>query len=235
MKTRSSVVMMALFLAITATMAVFLYVQGIQEEARTGGGMVSVVVSQEDIAAGTALDDLISQGAFKTISVPKNTLVENAVTKLSQLDGRETSAPILAGEQISTARLQGSNTLPGGTLGIPDGYEALSVSLELPRLAGGAIQRGDHVTAYGTFNQAADQGGPATVTLVPDIEVLDIGQPGARQTTGMPHLMVTLALKPLDAQKLVFAQEQGTVWLGLLPPDQHGTPQNPTTLGQLVR
>jgi pilus assembly protein CpaB len=236
MKSRSSVVMMALLLAMTATLAVFLYVQGVQEQARTGGGTVEVVVSEEDIAAGTALNDLIDRGVFTTLPVTKDSLVDGAVTELTELKDRTTGAPILAGEQISTARLQGSNELPGGTLGIPDGYSALSFSLELPRVAGGAIQPGDHVTAYGTFTGSATQGGSTTVTLVPDIEVLYVTRPAARQTTqANPNIMVTLALRPRDAQKLVFAQEQGSVWLGLLPPNQKGAAQRPTTLLELVR
>jgi pilus assembly protein CpaB len=236
MRSRGSVLMMALLLAVAATTAVFLYLQGVQDQARTGGGTVEVVVSDEDIPAGTALDDLISRGVFTTIPVTKDSLVEGAVTELADLEDRTTNAPVLAGEQISTARLQGSNELPGGTLGIPDGYAALSFSLELPRVAGGAVQPGDHVTAYGTFNNSSTEGGPATVTLVPDIEVLDITRPTARQTTSAnPNLMVTLALRPADAQKLVFAQEQGSVWLALLPPNQRGTAQPSTTLGELVR
>jgi pilus assembly protein CpaB len=236
MRSRSSVVMVALLLAITATLAVFLYVEGVQEQAKTGGGTVEVVVSEEDIAAGTALNDLIESGVFTTLPVTKDSLVDGAVTELADLKDRTTGAPILAGEQISTARLQGTNELPGGNLGIPNGYAALSFSLELPRVAGGAIQPGDHVTAYGTFSGSATQGGPTTVTLVPDIEVLNLVRPATRQTTSAnPNVMVTLALRPRDAQKLVFAQEQGSVWLALQPPNQKGSDQRPTNLLELIR
>ena len=55
-------------------------------------------------------------------------LVVGVVSSLSELEGRVTRYPILAGEQITTARLQGSTEeLPGGVLGIPEGFEAISV------------------------------------------------------------------------------------------------------------
>jgi hypothetical protein len=46
---------------------------------------------------------------------------------------------------------------------------------------------------------------------------------------------VTMALRPRDAQRVVFGQENGSVWLGLLPPGQAGTAQPPFTTGQVVR
>jgi hypothetical protein len=46
---------------------------------------------------------------------------------------------------------------------------------------------------------------------------------------------VTVALLPKDAQDVVFAQEKGTLWLGLLPPGESGKKQNPTNILKVVR
>jgi pilus assembly protein CpaB len=235
MRSRGLVVAVAFMLAMSATFVVYLYVRGVEKKT-SSGEMVSVVVSDQDIPAGTKLDDLIEGGHFDSLQVPQDAVVRGAVTQLSQLNGRETSAPVLQGEQISTTRLRGSEQLPGGMLGIPDDMQAVTLPLEAPRLAGGAIQQGDHVTIYGTFqNVASTQKSvpAATATLVPDVEVLKVStatQPNTADTSSQ----ITLALKPLDAEKVVFAQEQGSVWMALLPPNSKGQKSRPVTAIQLV-
>ena len=47
--------------------------------------------------------------------------------------------------------------------------------------------------------------------------------------------MVTLALRPKDAQKVLFFEENGFVWLGLLPPGQGGSSEPPFTTGDVPR
>ena len=237
MRSRGLVIAVAFLLAMSATFVVYLYMRGVEQRS-TGGDMVSVIVSDEDIPAGTQLDELIAEDHFSSLRVPEDAVVRDAVTSVASLHGRETSAPILAGEQISTTRLQGSEQLPGGNLGIPNGYQALTLPLEAPRLAGGAIQPGDHVTLYGTFTNVASAKGnapAATVTLVADVEVLEVTTSEVTSETSQTTQMATLALKAKDAQKTVFAQEQGSVWMTLLPPNENGTDSGTTTAAELVR
>ncbi|MBW3595221.1 MAG: Flp pilus assembly protein CpaB [Actinobacteria bacterium] len=237
MRSRGLVIAVAFLLAMSATFVVYLYMRGVEQRS-TGGRMVAVVVSDEDIPAGTTLDELIAEDHFSTIRVPEDAVVRDAVLSVQDLEGRETSAPILAGEQISTTRLRGSQQLPGGNLGIPDGYQAVTLPLETPRLAGGAIQQGDRVTLYGTFTNVASAKGnapAATVTLVADVEILEVTTPEVTGETAQTAEMVTLALKAKDAQNVVFAQEQGSVWMSLLPPNERGTDSGTTTAAELVR
>ncbi len=237
MRSRGLVVAVAFLLAMSATFVVYLYMRGLEKKT-TGGELVAVVVATEDIPAGTQLDELLAEDRFETRRVPEDAVVRGAVMSFDELEGRETSAPVLAGEQISTTRLRGSEQLPGGMLGIPNGYQALTLPLETPRLAGGAIQHGDRVTLYGTFtNITSAQGNSpaATVTLVPDVEVLDVTAQEVTGETSQTMEMVTLALKPKDAQAVVFAQEQGSVWMTLLPPNEKGADSGSTTAAELVR
>ena len=50
------------------------------------------------------------------------------------------------------------------------------------------------------------------------------------QQSDSDRIRITLDLLPQDAQNLVFAQENGLVWLGLLPPDEDGTQPNASTV-----
>jgi pilus assembly protein CpaB len=227
MKSRALFLGVALLLASSATLAVFLYVNGVKKQAGvSGSGAVTVIVSDRDIPAGTDLDTLMAEGAFTAMSVPEDAQVRGAVGDLSELEGRITSSPVLEGEQITSARLQGGDqALPGGTLGIPRGYEAVTLPLEMPRLVGGAVQPGDHVTIYGTFNRPED----ITVTLVPDVEVLRVTgflrSPDASDS--VDETSVTLALKAQDSAKVVLAQEKGSIWFALQPPEQEGSKSKP--------
>lgn len=201
MKSRGVVVVLALILATIATAGVFLYSRGVKQEAIKGGDLQDVIVAKVDIPANTDLDQLIGAGQFELLQVPVDAVVNGAVTDLSQLRGRRNSAFILAGEQIPLSRVE-SGEIPGGALGIPEGHQAISVSLEGPRAIAGALAGGDHVTIYATFEgvslalleknliKSAAAGtssgsGPfgnsqsipefdATAVLIPEVEVLRV-------------------------------------------------------------
>jgi Flp pilus assembly protein CpaB len=226
MRLRGAAVFLALLLAFGATIAVFLYVKGVRQEAKTANvGTVAVIVSKVDLPVGTKMDTLITQGAFTTQDIPQDALVQGVVTDLGQIRGQTTSYPILAGEQISTLRFQGTGGVAGGPIGIPDGFEAITLPLETPRQVGGILTRDSHVTIFATF---ATQ----TIVLVPDAVVLKADTLLAGQAGG--NLNVTLALKPADAQKAILAQEAGKLWFSLLPPNQRGQQLPPLTVARIA-
>jgi pilus assembly protein CpaB len=247
MKGRALVVVLALILATVATAGVFMYSRGVQEEADSGGTMVSVVVSNVDLPARTDLDALIRDDQFRIIQVPASVVVDGAVTSVDQLAGKNNSVAILAGEQIPAARISGN--VPGGALAIPKGMEAMTVSLDAPRAVAGAINAGDHVVIYSTFKGVPGQGAEketSTVVLVPTAELLAVFRPVGSSTFGgdeetspaeqLPgSLTVTLALTPEDAQRFVFSMESGSPWFGLLPPDESGQPMEPISYAQVVK
>jgi pilus assembly protein CpaB len=216
MRARGLTGVIAFVLAAAATIGVFLYVHGVKDNNKTtAGNVTTVIVSKQDIPAGTKLDDLISGGGLTTLQVPSNAVVPGAVTEVSQLQGRTTSSFILHGEQITTARLQGETAFrTGGVLGIPKGYEAVTVQLEAQRVVNNVIQTGDHVVVYATSNQGGSgsasatatgtqTGSPTTgtqeqvtvkahgsifpgetLTVVPDVKVLQVVAPGS-STSGL--------------------------------------------------
>jgi pilus assembly protein CpaB len=237
MKGRGLVVFLALILATLATAGVFMYSRGVQEEAKTGGTMVQVVVSKVDIPARTDLDQLIKDDQFRVIQVPEGVVVDGAITSLDELAGKDNAAPILAGEQIPTARISGN--ISGGVLSIPEGMQALNVALDAPRAIAGVLAPGDEVTIYGTYTDVTDiktneKLPTMTNVLVPTVEVLAVYRPLSSSTfgggdeetttdsTGTGSVAVTFALTQRDAQRFVFTMETGRVWLGLLPPGETG-------------
>jgi Flp pilus assembly protein CpaB len=229
MKIRGMAVFLALLLAVGATLAVFLYVRGVRDEAKTSAGTVTVIVSKTAIQSGTPLDPLVTQGAFTTRSFPRGSLVEGVVTDLSQLRNQIAGAVILPGEQIPAQRLA-----PVGTstskLGLHDGFLAVTLPMDRPSIVGGAVAKDDHVTIYATV-------GDAIINLIPNAHVLQVS--GVTTTSGGGSagggIMLTFELRPADAQKIVLAQEKGNLWLALLPPGATGTHQPPLTSAGLAR
>lgn len=247
MRSRGLVVAIAVVLAVAAAAAVILYTQGVKEDAVKGGNLTPVIVSSQTIAANQRLDPLIDQGIFSEIQVPEDALIADPVTDVDELRGATTTTSVLANEQISQSRLSTSETRLN-EVGVSPGHIAVAIELEAPQGGAGNIQPGDAVAVFATYqNVQAVAGTPAqirqavtnpgsvtqvgakvdlpdfTVTLIPTVNVLKIENPTVDQETGEQNnserIRITLDLLPEDSQNLVFAQENGLVWLGLLNPD----------------
>jgi Flp pilus assembly protein CpaB len=244
MKTRGFATVLAILLAAVATGAVYLYVKGVKQENRTAAGSAQVLVSKADIPAGTALDPLITQNTFELKSFPGNGLVQGAVTSVEQLRGHSTSSAIIAGEQMTLARLNGTTARTGGILGIKNGFEALTVALDAPHGGGGFVQPGDHVTIYASGS--GSQKSNTAITLIPDVRVLNVLSGTATGTTTgggvqptSAALQITLEVTPQNAERIIVANTgsggAGTMWMALLPPGQAGTNPGPVTIGQIFK
>jgi pilus assembly protein CpaB len=216
--------------AAAAAGGVLLFMNGVRERAEAGRITADVIVATRDIPAGQELSVLIDEGVFRTKSVDVEDLVPGAITDVYQLQGQRTGYPILAEEQIVAARLAGPLQAGGGVLGIPDGLQAASITLEPQRVVAGAIQQGDHVEVFGTFT-ARGAGTLTTHVVIDDALVLAVATPASDDLGSGGTGTITLAVTPEQAALLIFAQEQGHVWLTLLPPNQAGVHVPPVSLG----
>lgn len=216
--------------AAAAAGGVLLFMNGVRERAEAGRITADVIVATRDIPAGQELSVLIDEGVFRTKSVDVEDLVPGAITDVYQLQGQRTGYPILAEEQIVAARLAGPLQAGGGVLGIPDGLQAASITLEPQRVVAGAIQQGDHVEVFGTFT-ARGAGTLTTHVVIEDALVLAVATPASDDLGSGGTGTITLAVTPEQAALLIFAQEQGHVWLTLLPPNQAGVLVPPVSLG----
>lgn len=249
MRSRGLVVAIAVVLAVAAAAAVILYTQGVKDEALGDSSQATVIVSSVEIRANEPLNPLVAQDIFKQIRVPQDALVAGAVTDIRQLANATTTSTILANEQIPATRLSTADERPN-LIGVSPKHIAVTVELEAPQGGAGNVQPGDNVSVFATYQsvsliagdirQLINNPGSAptgaggktdlpdfTATLIPTVKVLRIQNPEVDTETGQQNdsdrIRVTLDLLPEDAQNLVFAQENGLVWLGLLPPDEEGT------------
>ena len=263
MKSRGLVVVVALLLATAATAGVFLYTQGVKKDARGSGAVTTVLVATVNIPANTDLNVVVEQQKLKAVDVPTEILPEGVVTDVAQLEGRRNIMPILANEPIPLARIQAGQvstigipkdheaiTIPletprgGGASLVAGDHVSIfatfrGVDPKQVKIKGLKITSTGVSAASATVSREAD----LTVQLVADAEVLQVHRPletsgvsGDVQQSSDPVgiVAVSLALLPDEAQKLVFTMEQGTVWLGLLPPGANESNLKPISYGQVV-
>jgi Flp pilus assembly protein CpaB len=140
------VVAIAVVLAVLAAVGVVVYTNNVKSG--NTGGTTSVIVSTQDIPPNTDLNPLLDSGAFQSVNVPNDTLVEGAVTDETELRDQTTASQIFANEQIPTSRLA---TGRGNALGISEGHVGLGIQIDGPAAVNGNIQNNDQVVVYATF------------------------------------------------------------------------------------
>ncbi|MEP7060184.1 MAG: hypothetical protein ABI828_05580, partial [Actinomycetota bacterium] len=195
---------------------------------------------------------------FTIASVPKAVEVAGAVTSLDQLRDQITTAAIATNEQIPLARLSGGGSAASvSSIGVSDGNVGVTVKLEGDAGGEGIIHAGDNVAVYANytdstltaggnlkqilsgkplpanFNQTSVTVPTYTATLIPSAKVLRVQNP-LPDANGLvdpgASVILTLDLSKQDAQNLVFAQLNATVYAGLLFPKDEGTQLPPSLL-----
>jgi len=86
-------------------LGVIAYASNIRGCSGCGDTNIAVVVSNQDIPPGTALDPLIEANAFRIISVPMDAVVVGAVVSTDELRGQTALGTIYQNEQIPVARV----------------------------------------------------------------------------------------------------------------------------------
>jgi pilus assembly protein CpaB len=231
----------AVLLALVGTGVLLSYVQGADARAQAGTTLVDVVVAKATIPTGTTGDTL--GGLVEVRSLPQSAVVPGALTSASAVAGQVSSAEIEAGEQVLASRFAppgstpGTSSTPGGTA-VPAGMITTSVLLEPQRALGGAVTTGETVSVFisqkGTVAVTHLQLHSVLVTAVggapaPTTDASPSTVSPAAQTNPLPatNIMVTLALTPPNAEKLVWAAEHGSIWLAAEPA---GTPAGGTSI-----
>jgi pilus assembly protein CpaB len=196
---------------------------------------IEVLVAAQDIPRGTTAEELVSKKLAVVQKVPARYVADAAVSSARTIEGRVLASPVSKGQQLTNAFFQ----LPadaGLAYGVPSNYVAIAIPTDEYRSVAGLIKPGDQVAVIGTVQLGQDDK-TQTHILVPKARVLAIGKdvgsgeqpkPTGKTQTGLASNQtqqqqnalpksVTLALSPADAERIVFVEESGKVWLALLP------------------
>lgn len=201
--------------ALLGAITVVAYGRAIESKASPGATATAFVASK-DIPPGTKSSD----AAMIEKKVPASIKPATAIKSQEELSGRTSVREIAAGE-IVTAQAFGQTTNPpaAGGLEIPPGRNAVSMNVGVPQGVAQYIQSGDIINIFWTFKGTADPKAPViTELLLSNVQVLSnrIAQAPGTPAAISADVLLTLALTPPDAERLIFARENGSLWFGLV-------------------
>jgi len=233
---------------------VWKYVTNADTRAEKGKKLVTALVADQRIARGTTFDQAVGERLFKTVKIPADALPPNRILPgsdqalLAVYKGKVAATDIFSGTPVVSDQFVVASQLVNTVAGaIPNGKQAITVSLDQTHAVGGFLTPGDKVniilnltetdvTKRGTAG--AGDGLRTTAFLLPGIKVIAVGattilpssQPAANVTSNssgvstttvpnsQPANLITLEVTPRQAEQIVQATTIGTMYLSLNPP-----------------
>ena len=244
MATRQGALALALVCALAAT-GVLMFALGRYKTnvAAPVTPQTTVLVATRAIVKGTSSSVIASGGMYRAMPIVATQLAPGAISDASALSGKVASVTILPGQQLTAADLAAS-TGAAATLG-PD-QRAISLNVAGANADLGLIQTGDRVDVYSQF--PTKNGKPFEVLLLRGAQVLQApgGPPAAAPTAvatakGTPGAaaaaaasLLTLAVTSAQVPRVVYATQNGQLYLTLRPATATDTPNGVTTLTSVV-
>jgi pilus assembly protein CpaB len=228
----------AALVALVGVAAVLLYARGADERAIAAQQPADVYVATKAVSSGTMLKDAIRSGAITKTSVASKGLPAGALTQVSDSNSSLLAlTDIQPGEYVLAGRF---GTTPVGTkaIEVPAGMVAVSVQLTDPARVGTFVTPGTRIAIFDSYkikaigedakakqlNEADVQG---TSILLEDVLVIAMGDsaltPGQKPAsdekeatqTSAPSFLVTVAVSPKDAARLVHGINTGELYAAL--------------------
>lgn len=232
MRHRGLMLAAAIALGVVAALLAAQYLKGASTQLAEQAEPVEVLVAVKAATRGTSAEELARSKALETRKVPRQYVADDAVSTIAAVEGQVLAVDVSAGEQITRTKFA-YPTVAGIAYSIPDGLVAVSIPADDVTCVSGSLKAGDTVMVLATFDPGPDGKQPETRVLLPKAKVLAVngqivaqqeqkksssGIGGTASSRSAVAPTITLALTPAEVVKLVFAEEQGSVWLSLLPP-----------------
>ena len=194
-------------LALLVGAVVFLLESNADDRAIAGKTAVAVWVATAHIDEGISLADAEARHLVAVEHFPRGALPVQAIRlgHNAGSDNRRFYVAVKAGQLILKTdflKPETTNALP-----VPAGKVAITINLDDAARVGGFVVAGNVVGIY--FSKAQNL---QTRMLVPDAQVLAVGN----QSASLAPNLVTLALNPADAERVLVATRSGSVTLALL-------------------
>lgn len=226
---RLALLIAAVLVAALGTALVFAYVKKADNRAIADQHPVSVLVAKASVAPGTRVIDAANAGAFERREFPRDAVVPGALSSTDPVKDQVVLTTIFPGQQLLTGMF-GATAASNSSIAIPPGQIALSFSFGDPQRVAGFVQPGSNVVIF--LTSALNGGVSSTRVLMPKVTVIAVGpttitppaNPAQANPEPQPRAMLTLALTQKQAEQLIFAQGNGTMYLGLLNDKSQITP-----------
>ncbi len=217
-KVSSLVVMasIAVLLGLVAASGIWQYLTHTQETVKKLTATRPVVVASKDIPAGTKLTE-----EFLTLKqLPAQTIPKDYPSTIESVKGRFVKNIIKPEEIITETRLVGQGGAGGLPFVIPPGHRALTMKVNEVTGVGGFVKPGDYIDLVSVVTKNDQQ--TFSKTILQNVLVLAVGDEILdKSSVSDPKAkivgQITLALTPLDSEKLALAGEIGQLHLALKP------------------
>lgn len=238
MKSRLLAGVVAVLLAVVGAVLILTYAQGADQRAVKNLDPVAVLVVTKAIPAGASLETVKTSVTVEQL--PGTAVAKTALKNLDDSAGKVTAVDLVPGEQLMAERLVApEDSKASGVVKVPAGLQEVSFQLDPQRVVGGRLEPGDHVGIFLSKKSGALEAKPDKETtqlsihkvLVTALQRAPEGAaskpaPSASATADprdvtLPtgSLIVTVAVNDINADKIVFASEFGSVWLSKEPLD----------------
>jgi pilus assembly protein CpaB len=227
MKRSKVVVFGGAIMAVLGMLLAYLYTAGAADKAaKSPAGSAETVtayVAKSDLIVGTVWEDLTD--LVEKRQVPVSLRPPGAITDPSQAEGKTLVRSMSQGEILTTVQF---NKTGAESLKIPEGMRALTISVPLPQGVGDYVQPGAKADIFVTFKGIPNRPNPedATLTqlLLSEVTVLanrralsaQAQAEGAAASNDGGEILLTLAVTVPQAEKIIFAKENGALWLTLM-------------------
>lgn len=215
----------AVVLGLLAVFIANAYLSGKEQQAYAGG-TTRIAVASAPLAYGTD----ISADKVRFVDYPNSSIPPGAFTTATQLmppgKRRVTLLPIAVNEPILAGKISGPGQSASIAALLPQGMRALSVRIDDVSGVSGFIQPNDTVDVLITRQVSGnEQNTSVTDVLLQGVRVMALDQSAANPDgSAKVAKTATLAVSPLDAQKLALAQQIGTLSLVLRKPGDQDNP-----------
>jgi pilus assembly protein CpaB len=238
MQNRILAIMVAIVLAVVSAMALVVYANSADRRALSQQAPVPVYVASQKIVQGESIED--AAGKIRIVAMPRSALAPTAVRALTQISGKVAAVDILPGEQLIEGRWVSKEQFEGqNLLNVRPNFQAVSIQVDATHQVSGFITPGNQVNVFATLNGGG--GAKFSRLLLADVKVLAVGtkavgsgstaRPAAPSSSSLST--ITLEVQDGKVEKVVFAAENGTLYLSLVAPGAKPPPSSESNLGNL--
>jgi len=227
---RVFVVLAAVVVALIGVVAVVFYAKGADARAVAGQRPQTVYIAKLLVPSGTTAAEAVATGLIVPTQVAAKGLPIGALSTIDAATGKLLAMTDIAPGEFVVASRFGTTPLGQKAIQVPDGQVAISISLSDPARVGTFVSPGSHIVIYDTYvpavagsKSAGASAAKATQVLLDDVLVIAVGTtsltPAANSDGETPPVaagaLVTVALPPETAAKLVHGIQTGVLYAGL--------------------
>jgi pilus assembly protein CpaB len=244
---RVMAVLAAVVVGLIGVVAVLVYAHGADSRAVADQRPQTVFIAQALVPSGTRAADAVAKGLMVPTQIAAQGVPVGALSKVDEATGKLVALTDIAPGEFVVASRFGTTPLGQKAIQVPVGQVAVSVSLSAPAQVGTFLTPGSRIVIYDTYAPAVavSASGAAKVTrvLLDDVLVIAVGSTsltpvantgtpvantGNQAQAATPGALVTVALPPATAVKLVHGIQTGTLYAGLSGTDTKAN------LGQII-